>query len=94
MAVLDTLAEVEVSTREYPDSVFPQEQEFLVKYLELESVEGVEQSLVQILDEGIPPAVTVCLGQGPGSKNSAARLQKDSHVNHIMSAFQVRFDVH
>lgn len=57
-------------------------------------MEGVEQSLVQILDEGIHPAVTVCLGQGPGSKNSAARLEKYSHVNLIMSTFQVRFDVH
>ena len=51
-----------------------QEQEFAVQYLQLESVDGVEQSLVQILNEGLHPAVTVCLGEGPGSKNSAARL--------------------
>jgi len=49
------------------------EQNFAVKFLQLESVDDVEQSLVQILSEGLQPAVTVCLGMGPGSKNLAAR---------------------
>ena len=50
-----------------------EEQLFEVKFLQLESVQGAEQSLVQILADGQPHAVTVCLGTGPGSKNSAAR---------------------
>jgi len=49
------------------------EQQFEVKFLQLESLEGVEQSLVQILTDGQPHAITVCLGMGPYSKNSAAR---------------------
>ena len=44
-----------------------------MKFLQLESVDGVEQSLVQLLSEGLQPAVTVCLGVGPASKNAAAR---------------------
>ena len=49
------------------------EQKFDVKFLQLESLEGAEQSLVQILTDGQPHAITVCLGMGPYSKNSAAR---------------------
>ena len=50
-----------------------EEQEFTVKFLQLESLEGVEQSLVQILSDNNCPAVTVCLGTGQFSKNEAAR---------------------
>ena len=49
------------------------EQKFEVKFLALESLEGVEQSLVQIMTEGQPHAVTVCLGMGDNSQSSAAR---------------------
>jgi len=49
------------------------EQMFEVKFLALESLEGVEQSLVQIMTEGHPHAVTVCLGMGDNSQSSAAR---------------------
>ena len=49
------------------------EQKFEVKFLALESLEGVEQSLVQIMTEGQPHAVTVCLGMGENSQSSAAR---------------------
>ena len=48
------------------------EQNFRLQFLQLESLEGIEQSLVQIFSSG-DKAVTVCLGQGEGSKNSAAR---------------------
>ena len=48
------------------------EQQFRLQFLQLESLEGIEQSLVQIFSRG-DRAVTVCLGQGEGSKNSAAR---------------------
>ena len=48
------------------------EQHFRLQFLQLESLEGIEQSLVQIFSRG-DRAVTVCLGQGDGSKNSAAR---------------------
>lgn len=48
------------------------EQQFRLQFLQLESLEGLEQSLVQIFSSG-DRAVTVCLGQGEGSKNSAAR---------------------
>jgi len=47
------------------------EQHFRLQFLQLESLEGIEQSLVQIFNTG-DIAVTVCLGQGEGSKNSAA----------------------
>lgn len=49
------------------------EQRFEVRFLVLESLEGVEQSLVQIKTEGQPHAVTVCLGMGDNSQSSAAR---------------------
>ena len=49
------------------------EQRFEVRFLALESLEGVEQSLVQIKTEGQPHAVTVCLGMGDNSQSSAAR---------------------
>jgi len=49
------------------------EQKFEVKFLALESLDGVEQSLVQIMTEGQPHAVTVCLGMGDNSQSSAAR---------------------
>ena len=52
------------------------EQKFEVKFLALESLEGVEQSLVQIMTEGQPHAVTVCLGMGDNSQSSAARWEK------------------
>ena len=48
------------------------EQQFRLQFLQVESLEGLEQSLVQIFSSG-DRAVTVCLGQGEGSKNSAAR---------------------
>ena len=47
------------------------EQQFRLQFLQLESLEGIDQSLVQIFSSG-DRAVTVCLGQGEGSKNSAA----------------------
>ena len=53
-----------------------EEQHFDVKWLQLEDGEGVEQSLVQILSDVDTPAVTVCLGMGPFSKNWAARYKK------------------
>lgn len=57
------------------------EQGFTIKFLSLESLEGVEQSLVQIFcggGGGAGPAcpgrvITVCLGMGPASKSEAAR---------------------
>jgi len=58
------------------------EQGFSIKFLSLESLEGVEQSLVQIFccggSGGAGPAspgrvITVCLGMGPASKSEAAR---------------------
>eukprot|EP00092_Neocalanus_flemingeri_P024392 GFUD01026448.1.p1 GENE.GFUD01026448.1~~GFUD01026448.1.p1 ORF type:complete len:227 (-),score=60.11 GFUD01026448.1:273-953(-) len=48
------------------------EQQFRLQFLQVESLEGLDQSLVQIFSSG-DRAVTVCLGQGEGSKNSAAR---------------------
>ena len=48
------------------------EQNFRLQFLQVENLEGLEQSLVQIFSRG-DSAVTVCLGQGEGSKNSAAR---------------------
>lgn len=50
-----------------------QEQKFCVNNLQLESLEDVEQSLVQILNDGTNPAVTVCLGMGSESRQTAAR---------------------
>jgi len=49
------------------------EQQFEVKFVQLESLDNVEQSLVQICDDGQSHAVTVCIGMGPFSKNFAAR---------------------
>ena len=71
--VLDDLAQVSIIVVPSYQPHFPQEQQFGVKFLQLESVDGVEQSLVQLLSEGLQPAVTVCLGVGPASKNAAAR---------------------
>lgn len=71
--VLDDLAQVSIIVVPSYQPYFPQEQQFGVKFLQLESVDGVEQSLVQLLSEGLQPAVTVCLGVGPASKNAAAR---------------------
>ena len=71
--VLDDLAQVCIIVVPSYQPDFPQEQQFGVKFLQLESVDGVEQSLVQLLSEGLQPAVTVCLGVGPASKNAAAR---------------------
>jgi len=48
------------------------EQQFRLQFLQLERLEGLEQSLVQIFSSG-DRAVTVCLGTGLGSKNSAAK---------------------
>ena len=48
------------------------EQQFRLQFLQLERLEDLEQSLVQIFSSG-DSAVTVCLGTGPGSKNSAAK---------------------
>jgi len=50
-----------------------EEQLFDVEWLQFEDVDGVQQSLVQILSDVETPAVTVCLGMGPYSKNWAAR---------------------
>ena len=71
--VLDDLAQVCIIVVPSYQPHSPQEQQFGVKFLQLESVDGVEQSLVQLLSEGLQPAVTVCLGVGPASKNAAAR---------------------
>ena len=71
--ILDDLAQVSIIVVPSYQPYFPQEQQFGVKFLQLESVDGVEQSLVQLLSEGLQPAVTVCLGVGPASKNAAAR---------------------
>ena len=49
------------------------EQMFEVKFVQPESLDNVEQSLVQIYADGQPHAVTVCMGMGPFSKNFAAR---------------------
>ena len=52
-----------------------EEQQFSVKFLQLESLGGVDQSLVQIVSDDNCPAVTVCLGTGQHSKNQAARYR-------------------
>ena len=69
------------------------EQKFEVKFLALESLDGVEQSLVQIMTDGQPHAVTVCLGMGDNSQSSAARyiciirfLRDHSHEIHYRCA--------
>jgi len=49
------------------------EQNFRLQFVQVESLEGVEQSLVQMFSCA-DKVVTVCLGQGEGSKNSAARF--------------------
>jgi len=50
-----------------------QEQNFSVNDLQLEGFEDLEQSVVQILNGGSEPAVTVCLGMGAESRQTAAR---------------------
>ena len=50
-----------------------------MKHLQLESQGNVEQSLVQILNAGSQPAVTVCLGSGVESRQAAARSESISH---------------
>ena len=42
--------------------------------LEVESAEDIEQSVVQIINDGSEPAVTVCLGMGSESRQTAARF--------------------
>jgi len=49
------------------------EQNFRLQFVQVESLEGVEQTLVQMFSSA-DKVVTVCLGQGEGSKNSAARF--------------------
>jgi len=51
-----------------------EEQHFDLQWLKLGNIDGLEQSLVQILSDDVhTPAVTVCLGTGANSKNWAAR---------------------
>ena len=65
--------------------------------LQLESLEDVEMSLVQILNDGTNPAVTICLGTGSESRQTAARLDDIYLILSLClssSSLQVCFVVH
>ena len=55
-----------------------------MKHLKLESLGEVEQSLVQIFNAGSHPAVTVCLGTGVESRQSAARSEYFSFFTRLL----------
>ena len=67
-----------------------------MKHLKLESLGEVEQSLVQIFNAGSHPAVTVCLGTGVESRQSAARSDRIFHFYDALTAqlLKVCLDLH
>lgn len=65
----------DLSTEDYVPvlEMLAQEQQFQARFIQLESLDNIQQSLVQIITEGQDHPVTVCVGMGPYSKNFAAR---------------------